>query len=66
MAIDIPKVEKIIHIQNQIMKQNEFVPHHVRLINKHNLHMTIMFLGENNDFEVREIITNLKSLDFDP
>ena len=66
VAIDIPKVEKIIHIQNQIMKQYEFVPHHIRLINKHNLHMTIMFLGEKTDFEVREIITNLKSLDFDP
>ena len=66
VAIDIPKVEKIIHIQNQIMKQYEFVPHHVRLINRHNLHMTIMFLGEKTDFEVREIITNLKSLDFDP
>ncbi|WP_196817294.1 RNA 2',3'-cyclic phosphodiesterase [Candidatus Nitrosocosmicus oleophilus] len=66
MAIDIPKVEKIIHIQNQIMKQYEFVPHDVRLINKYNLHLTIMFLGEKTDFEVREIITNLKSLDFDP
>jgi len=66
VAIDIPKVEKIIHIQNQIMKQYEFVPHDVRLINKYNLHLTIMFLGEKTDFEVREIITNLKSLDFDP
>jgi RNA 2',3'-cyclic 3'-phosphodiesterase len=66
VAIDIPKVEKIIHIQNQIMKQYEFVPHRVRLINKYNLHLTIMFLGEKTDFEVREIITNLKSLDFDP
>ncbi|MDF0680560.1 MAG: RNA 2',3'-cyclic phosphodiesterase [Candidatus Nitrosocosmicus sp.] len=66
MAIDIPKVEKIIHIQNQIMKQYEFVQHDVRLINRYNLHLTIMFLGEKTDFEVREIITNLKSLDFDP
>jgi 2'-5' RNA ligase len=66
VAIDIPNVEKIIHIQNQIMKQYEFVPHHVRLINKYNLHLTIIFLGEKTDFEVREIITNLKSLDFDP
>ena len=66
VAIDIPKVEKIINIQNQIMKQYEFVPHHVRLINKYNLHLTIMFLGEKTDFAVREIISNLKSLDFDP
>ena len=66
MAIDISKVEKIINIQNQIMKQYEFVPHHVRLINKHNLHLTIMFLGEKTDFEVKEIISNLKSLEFDP
>ena len=66
VAIDIPNVEKIIHIQNQIMKQYEFVQHHVRLINKYNLHLTIMFMGEKNDFEEREIISNLKSLDFDP
>jgi len=66
VAIDIPKVEKIIHIQNQIMKQYEFLPHDVRLINKYNLHLTILFLGEKTDFEVTEIITNLKSLDFDP
>ena len=66
VAIDIPKVEKIIHIQNQIMKQYEFVPHDVRLINKYNLHLTIMFLGEKTDFEVKEIISNLKSLEFDP
>lgn len=66
VAIDIPKVEKIIHIQNRIMKQYEFVQRHVRIINKYNLHLTIMFLGEKTDFEVREIISNLKSLDFDP
>jgi RNA 2',3'-cyclic 3'-phosphodiesterase len=66
VAIDIPKVEKIIHIQNQIMKQYGFVQHHVRIINKYNLHLTIMFFGEKTDFEVREIISNLKSLDFVP
>lgn len=66
VAIDIPKVEKIIHIQNQIMKQYEFVPQDFRLVNKYNLHLTIMFLGEKTDFEVREIITNLKCLDFEP
>jgi RNA 2',3'-cyclic 3'-phosphodiesterase len=66
VAIDIPKVEKIIHIQNQIMKQYGFVQHHVRPINKYNLHLTIIFLGEKTDFEVREIISNLKSLDFVP
>src|ERR1044072_2386005 len=65
VAIDIPKVEKIIHVQNQIMKQYEFVPHHVRLVNKYNLHLTIRFLGEKNDFEVRDIKTNLKGLEFD-
>lgn len=66
VAIDIPRVAKIIHIQNQIMKQYEFDRHYVRLINKYNLHLTIMFLGEKTDFEVREIIFNLESLTFDP
>jgi RNA 2',3'-cyclic 3'-phosphodiesterase len=66
VAIDIPKVEKIIHIQNQILKHYEFDLHHVRLINKYNLHLTIMFLGEKTDLEVREIISNLESLTFDP
>jgi len=66
VAIDIPKVKKIIHIQNQIMKQYGFVQHHVRPINKYNLHLTIIFLGEKTGFEVREIISNLKSLDFVP
>lgn len=66
VAIDIPKVEKIIHIQNQILKYYEFDLHHVRLINKYNLHLTIMFLGEKTDLEVREIISNLERLTFDP
>ena len=66
VAIDIPKVEKIIHIQNQILKHYEFDSYHVRLINKDNLHLTIMFLGEKTDLEVREIISNLESLTFDP
>lgn len=66
VAIDIPKVEKIINIQNQILKHYEFDLHHVRLINKYNLHLTIMFLGEKTDLEVREIISNLKNLTFDP
>ena len=65
VAIDIPKVDKIIHIQNQILKHYEFDLHHVRLINKYNLHLTIMFLGEKTDLEVREIISNLESLTFD-
>jgi 2'-5' RNA ligase len=66
VAIDVPKVEKIIHIQNKIMNQYEFIRHYVRLISKYNLHLTIKFLGEKTDFEVREIISNLKSLHFDP
>jgi RNA 2',3'-cyclic 3'-phosphodiesterase len=66
VAIDIPRVQKITYIQNQIMKQYEFDRHSVRLINKYNLHLTIMFLGEKTDLEVREIISNLESLTFDP
>jgi len=66
IAIDIPSVDKIVHLQNMIMKQFEFDKFNLRPIAKGNFHLTIKFLGEINDSEIKDIIDNLRGLRFEP
>lgn len=66
IAIDIPSVDKIVHLQHMIMKQFEFDKFNLRPTAKDNFHLTIKFLGEINDSEIKYIIENLRDLKFEP
>jgi 2'-5' RNA ligase len=66
IAIDIPSVDKIAHLQNMIMKQFEFDKFNLRPIAKGNFHLTIKFLGEIDDSEIKDITKNLRGLRFEP
>lgn len=66
IAIDILGVEKIVHYQNMILKQSESDKFSMRPIAKGNLHLTLKFLGEINDSEIKKITENLSNLKFEP
>lgn len=66
IAIDILGVDKIVHLQNMILKQNKSDKFSMRPIAKGNFHLTIKFLGETDDSEINEITENLSNLKFEP
>ena len=66
IAIDILEVDKIVHLQNMILKQNKSDKFSMRPIAKGNFHLTLKFLGETDDSEINEITENLRNLKFEP
>ena len=65
IAIDIPSVEKIVHLQNMIMKQFEFDKFNFRPIAKDNIHLTIKFLGDIDDSAIKDVTENLSGMKFE-
>jgi 2'-5' RNA ligase len=65
VAVDLHNTEKIIDIQNMIVKKHCFNINHIRPIHKDNLHITLKFLGDVIDDQVKEIITILQNLRFE-
>lgn len=49
-----------------LLKQNESDKFIMRPIAKGNFHLTIKFLGETDDFEIKKITENLRNLRFEP
>jgi len=66
IAIDILRVDKIVHFQNMILKQSESDKFSLRPIAKGNFHLTLKFLGETDDSEIKKITENLSNLKFEP
>src|SRR5690348_7723728 len=52
------------NFQNLLIKKFNFNPQFIRPININNLHLTIKFLGEKTDIEVKDIIFDLKKINF--
>ncbi|MGN6560466.1 MAG: RNA 2',3'-cyclic phosphodiesterase [Candidatus Nitrosocosmicus sp.] len=52
------------NFQNLLIKKFDFNPQLIRAINRNNLHLTIKFLGEKTDIEVKDIIFDLKKINF--
>lgn len=65
IAVDLHNTQKITGLQDLIMNQLKFNADYFRPISQDNLHLTIRFLGETNDAQVEEIITNLQYLRFE-
>lgn len=64
VAIDLHNTEKIVDIQNRIVKEHNFNVDDIRPIHKDNLHLTLKFLGVVSNDQVKEIITALQNLRF--
>jgi len=65
VAVDLHNTEKIVDIQNMIVKKHGININDIRPIHKDNLHLTLKFLGDVADDQVREIITTLQNLRFE-
>lgn len=65
IAVDLHNTEKIVDIQNLIVKKHEFNLKDVRPIHQNNLHLTLKFLGDVTDDQVKEIIRALQTLRFE-
>lgn len=65
IAIDILNKEKIIQVQDNLIKQYELDTHYARPTKYSNLHLTIIFLGEKTDSKLNKIISSLNSFTFD-
>lgn len=65
VAIDLHDTEKIVDIQNMVIKKNGFNITDIRPTHKDNLHITLKFLGDVPDDQVKEIITTLQNLKFE-
>lgn len=64
LGIDLHSTEKILEIQNLIVNKYGLNEHYVRPIPKNNLHITLKFLGEISDDQVKVIISKLQNLKF--
>jgi RNA 2',3'-cyclic 3'-phosphodiesterase len=63
VGIDINDI-KIEKLQHSLIKKFNFNHQYVKPIKKNNLHLTIKFLGEKTDLEVKDIISDLSKINF--
>lgn len=67
IGIDIVGSEDMVHrFQNNLINKYNLDPFYVKIIKKNNLHLTLKFLGEKNQNEINDIISNLKNYSFQP
>ncbi len=66
IAIDILNVDKVVHLQNMIMKQFEFDRFNIRPVAKANIHITIRFLGDIDESAIKDVTENLSAMKFEP
>lgn len=65
IGIDILGSNEIIHqFQHNLVNNFNLDQFYVKPIKKNNLHLTLKFLGEKNESEIKEIISNLKNFSF--
>lgn len=65
VGVDLHDTEKIVDIQNMVIKKHSFNINNIRPTHKDNLHITLKFLGDVPDDQVKEIITTLHNLKFE-